>query len=136
LTIYFDSSALIKRAIEEPESDALIEMVAAASGRGETLVTSALTTVEVGRVVRARRESSDPRSWAYLAAGALSAIDEVAIDGYVISLAKRVAGPALRSMDAIHLATALLLDAEEFVTYDQRLASVAEEMGLQALSPV
>jgi predicted nucleic acid-binding protein len=44
-------------------------------------------------------------------------------------------GPHLRSLDALHLATALRVDAETLVAYDARLLEAARSLGLGVLSP-
>ncbi|MGH3613322.1 MAG: hypothetical protein ACRDRK_12170 [Pseudonocardia sp.] len=53
----------------------------------------------------------------------------------VVSLARRVSPDALRSLDAIHLASALLVDADLVSTYDGRLALACEENGLAVAKP-
>lgn len=53
----------------------------------------------------------------------------------VTSLARRVAPNTLRTLDAIHLATAILLDVDVVVTYDQRLAAACEHHGLATAAP-
>ena len=62
----------------------------------------------------------------------------------LVELNARIAGaaaslelPTLRTLDAIHLASALSLDADvgAFVSYDRRLAQAAEEAGLEVLAP-
>ena len=64
-------------------------------------------------------------------------LDLIAIDDVLLDQAALVAGAALRTLDAIHLASALALrdDLEGFVTYAQRLAAAAEAEGLRVESP-
>jgi predicted nucleic acid-binding protein len=59
------------------------------------------------------------------------------IDGTVRNSAAALAEPNLRTLDAIHVATALGIgaDLQAFVTYDQRLLQTAEELGLPVASP-
>jgi predicted nucleic acid-binding protein len=133
--IAFDTSALVKRVIDEPGWEAVDKLLDDAIRRGETLVMSALASIEVSRTVRSRHESRDPRSWGELTAIALSGISEIPIDGVVSALARRIGPTTLRSLDAIHLATAIAMDSDYLVTYDRRLAVVAEDMGLQVLTP-
>ena len=61
----------------------------------------------------------------------------VAVDGMVLRAAAEIEPVELRSLDAIHLATALGLsgDLEAFVSYDRRLNAAATELGLPVLSP-
>ncbi len=50
--------------------------------------------------------------------------------------AAQLGAPTLRSLDAIHLATALAIDDQiEFITYDQRLAAAAREHRLRVVQP-
>ena len=55
----------------------------------------------------------------------------------VIERARRLPDPLLRSLDAVHLATALLIreDVETLLTYDDRLAAAAREHGLVVAAP-
>jgi predicted nucleic acid-binding protein len=136
LRVYVDSSALLKRVLEEPESDALDALLLGHIAEGDTLVSSALAWVEVHRVIRGRRESADPRTWITAAAAALSGIDELAFDEATLSLAHRVGPSSLRSLDAIHLAAAIQADVDLLVSYDDRLIQVSEEMGIETVKPV
>ena len=62
----------------------------------------------------------------------LADVQQLVMDDEIVESASRLPGTNLRSLDAIHLATALLLRAEltAFLTYDTRLAAAAEEHGL------
>ena len=53
----------------------------------------------------------------------------------VVSLARRIGPITLRSLDAIHLATATLIDADLVIAYDERLLLAAEELGFATASP-
>ena len=95
-------------------------------------VTSIITLVEVPRAVA--RRSSD----------VTGAIDEAMASMVVLDLSRSVASMAavvrpatVRSLDAIHLASALEIGPEldAFVTYDRRLAIAAREAGLSVASP-
>ena len=66
----------------------------------------------------------------------LSRIALVPLDDRVLSAAAEVEPAGLRSLDAIHLATALsLFGLGSFVTYDQRLLAAASAAGLRAMAP-
>jgi predicted nucleic acid-binding protein len=136
LRIYCDSSALLKRALAESESDALdaelLEHVAA----GAALLSSSLSWVEVNRVIRGRREPADPTKWLTAARIALSGVDELRLDESTLSLAHRIGPPSLRSLDAIHLASAIQANVDLLVSYDLRMIIVAQEMGIETRSPV
>jgi predicted nucleic acid-binding protein len=133
--IAFDTSALVKRVIDEPGWEAVDELMEDLYRRGQHLIMSTLASVEVSRTIRARHQSSDPRSWGDLTAIALSGISEIPIESSVTSLARRIGPTTLRSLDAIHLATALVTNADCFITYDRQLASAAEDLGMPTLAP-
>lgn len=57
------------------------------------------------------------------------------ITQYVISVARRVAPARLRSLDAIHLATAIVLDVDEVIAYDERLIGACRHNGLAVRAP-
>ncbi len=91
-------------------------------------LTSVIGEVEVRRV--ASRDGADPEP----VLGPLSLIE---LDEQIRRLASTVGSPSLRSLDAIHLASALSLgdDLGAFCCYDRRLAADAESAGLTVLSP-
>jgi hypothetical protein len=66
---------------------------------------------------------------------ALSGIAERPIAADVVSLARRTGPNLLRSLDAIHLATAILVDADVVITYDDRLAEAARRNDVTVLAP-
>ncbi len=66
---------------------------------------------------------------------ALSGIAEYPMTEAVVSLARRIGSPRLRSVDAIHLAAATIIDADIVLAYDERLLSVASELGFVTASP-
>lgn len=73
-------------------------------------------------------------------AGVMAHLDRVAIDDAVRGAAASYPYPCLRSLDAIHLATADQLAAAgrtiaAFVTYDTRLFGFAQDIGLSAAAP-
>lgn len=129
MRIYVDSSALLKRVISEAESPELIETLDRHHRAGNLLVSSSLAWVEVARALR----TLTGKGLTGVAAdvdGALSGVAEQPISREVVSLARRVNPHRLRSLDAIHLASALLIDADQMVTYDDRLAAASSESGL------
>jgi predicted nucleic acid-binding protein len=134
VVIYLDSVAIVKLVHREEESDALGLWLA---GRlGEARVTSALAEVEVPRAVRRHA----PAGQAMIPA-VMGTIARYGIDAAVRGLAASYADPALRSLDAVHLATAQVLEAHldgapvVFVTYDKRLLAAASAVGLTVASP-
>lgn len=133
MRIYFDSSALIKRVVAEAESDALVEFLDDHYHEGDLLASSSLAWVEVSQVVLARAKR--PSDAAELIDGAMSGIDERAVTGEVVSVARRIEPLILRTLDALHLATAVLTDADLVVTYDDRLADACRRNALAVAAP-
>lgn len=128
--IYLDSSALMKLVRQEAESAALGEWLA---GHPEKPVVSS----ELGRVevLRAARRVGD-----LVVAEARALVDELdltPLDRAVQDVACDIGDPLLRSLDALHLASALLLgtDLTTFVSYDHRLADAARAAGLVVATP-
>lgn len=125
---YLDSSAIVKLAVEEPESAALLRYLR----RRRPLVTSALARTEVARALlplglEAVRRGLD----------VLSRIDAVRVNDRVLDAAGAMQPAELRSLDAIHLATAQLLGADlaRIVTYDERMAEAAAVLGQTVVAP-
>lgn len=127
--IYLDSSALLKLLFLEQESDALQQWLAL---QDDALVTSDLARVEVLRACRRLDPDALP------AAGALlGQLDRVPLTAEVLELASAVGEPLLRSLDALHLASALSLGAPDLVLvgYDRRLLEAADAAGLETRHP-
>ncbi|WP_327638506.1 type II toxin-antitoxin system VapC family toxin [Kribbella sp. NBC_00482] len=133
MRVYFDSSALIKRVVAEDESDDLVDFLDAHYEQGDVLASSSLAWVEVSRVVLARVRT--PADAGELIDGAMSGIDERQLTAEVVSVARRIEPLILRSLDALHLATAVLIDADLVVTYDERLADACRRNALAVASP-
>ena len=128
--IYLDTSAFVKLIRGERETPALQAFL---RERPEApLVSSALLVVETRRAVL--REAPDQLARADLL---LTRIDQVHITRPVVEAASRLPDPALRTLDAIHVATALQLDRdlEALVTYDRRLAAAAGRQRLPVVTP-
>lgn len=129
--IYIDTSALLKLVKDdETEGPALREHLRALDEPG--LVSSRLLTVESRRAILRKRPTALPRLDILLAD-----VLQLDITAPVIEDASRLSDPLLRSLDAIHLATALLLreDLNMLLTYDDRLAEAAQANGLPVVAP-
>jgi predicted nucleic acid-binding protein len=125
--VYLDSSALVKLCVVEAESEALREWV------GERLViSSALARTEVIRAVR----FVGPAALA-AARSLLGEVDLVTLDDGLLDTAATSDGPMLRSLDAIHLASATTVRAaiDAFIAYDRRLLEAARAEGFATASP-
>lgn len=130
--IYLDTSALVKLIRIEVESEAL----------GDWLdehveipwITSALTEVELPSAIRAVAPAG-------LSAvpSVLARLDRFEIDAVIRSTAAAYPDPAMRSLDAIHLATAQTAASAApltaLVTYDDRLGEVADALGMTIVAP-
>lgn len=125
---YLDSSALVKMVIQEPETEPLLAFLRMQPRQ----VTSRLATVEVPRAVARRGPAGLQR-----AADVLASLDLVELDGALALAAAAVEPVNLRTLDAIHIATALALrdDLVAVVSYDHRLVAAARAAGLQVVSP-
>jgi predicted nucleic acid-binding protein len=128
--MYADSSALVKLILDEPESAALEEHLAKRSAA--VLATSRLATVEVARACRVANVSTEV---ADEAAYVLASCLQVAVSPQLLQAASKLTTQTLRSLDAIHLATALRIGADELLAYDRRLLSAAGEHGLAVAHP-
>lgn len=125
---YVDSSALVKLAVGEAESAALRRYLA----RHRPLVSSTLARTEVIRALVPLGPEAVRRGRAVLAR-----VDLLRINDRVLDAAALLAPPELRSLDAIHLASAEQLgsDLQGFVTYDDRLATAAASRGIRVTQP-
>lgn len=126
--IYLDSSAVVKLVVAEPESSAL----RAHLRRRRPLVSSALARTEVLRALLPAGEIAVSRG-----RDVLRRLDLVRINDRVLDAAGALEPAHVRSLDAIHLATAQLLGADlgQVVTYDDRMADAARQLGLKTASP-
>ena len=125
--LYLDASAIVKLVRNEPESVALVHEVRSDPER----VSSALAWTEVVRAARRSRTRVDR------ATVVLEGIGLVPVDDGILRAAGGLAPTTLRTLDAIHLATALSIgeDLTALVAYDDRLISAARRHGLTVRSP-
>ena len=135
MRVYVDSSALLKRVFAESDSRPLISTLRDFQQADTALVTSSLAWVEISRAVRAYANTESNVEVDNLVEVSLSGVLEKPITSEVIALARRLNPPVLRSLDAIHLATALLVDADVILAYDLRLIQAAAELKIRTLSP-
>jgi predicted nucleic acid-binding protein len=133
--VYVDSSALLKRSVMEAESDAVENVLGRHIDEGDPLVSSSLAWIEVSRALRSRLDGEDHDRINDAIEDALAGVAERPIATDVVSLARRIGPNVLRSLDAIHLATAILVDADVVITYDERLAAAARHNDVTVLAP-
>lgn len=134
MRVYLDSSALLKRVIDEPESEDVRAVLDHHVGEGDLLMSSQLAWIEVSRALRARFD------FGYTVAAdhvddALSGVVEYPITDEVQILAERLNPNRLRSLDAIHVASAMLVGAHLLITYDDRMVDAAELNGMRCVAP-
>lgn len=124
---YLDSSALVKLIAIEAETAALRQELR----RWPDRTSSLLATVEVTRIAR-RLGGHAPA----VAVGVIAGLRLLAIEP-ILSAAAQIGGTTLRSLDAIHLATAASISRQlgALITYDQRMITDAQTLGLPVLSP-
>jgi predicted nucleic acid-binding protein len=126
LVRYADSSALVKLVIDEDESEDLAVYLGAAPA----LLSSRLATVEVLRAARIANPASEEAARRLLDSCVL-----VDVSRTLLRAAGVLASPAVRTLDAIHLATAQRVQADEFLAYDRRLAAAASVLGFAVSHP-
>jgi len=132
--IYLDSAAVVKLVRQEACSADLVSWLN--THDDVPLVSSALIEVQVPRALR----RSAPQALIGVPA-ARGRVFRLEIDNTIRAPAAEFAAPTLRSLDAIHLATAQVLTNESgtaliaFVTYDRRLLESAKAAGLPTASP-
>jgi uncharacterized protein len=128
--IYLDSAAILKLVHAEPESQALRDWL---DERAETgWISSVLAEIESFRALARYVPGATSRLPAVL-----DQIDLIDLNPRIRTLAQTVKPAAVRSLDAIHLGTALHFRAEltSFVTYDKRLREAAVAANLPVDSP-
>jgi predicted nucleic acid-binding protein len=125
---YLDSSAIVKLAVREPQSLALRRYLR----RRQPLVSSALARTEVLRALLPAGDEAMARGRAVL-----QRIDLVRVNDRILNAAGVLRPFELRSLDAIHLATVQELGDElsALVTYDNRMATAAKELGYRIAQP-
>lgn len=125
---YFDASALVKLVVEEVETPAMYRWFVEAT----RALTSRVGVVETVRAA-SRRGSYDVTHCDEV----LRDVEVVEVHPSIAAAAAAVGPPGLRTLDAIHLATALSLlpELDAFVTYDDRLAEAARAIGLPVIRP-
>jgi predicted nucleic acid-binding protein len=128
--LYVDSSALVKLVLAEAESAALLECLLA----WPACVTSELAHVEVVRA--ARRAAADP-AVERRADEVMASFEILKITSEILARAARLDPRTLRSLDAVHLASALSLGADlaAMVVYDAALATAAASCGVNVMAP-
>jgi uncharacterized protein len=128
--LYIDSSAFVKLFLPEPDSPALTRYLASRPRRVSAML---LRTEALRTAVRA---ALSPQRM-LLVRALLDSLSYMTADVTLSDEAGILRPPELRSLDAIHLATARALgtNLSALVTYDDRLAEAASWYGMQVVSP-
>lgn len=129
--LYVYSSALLKRVVIEAESSAVRLVLRESNAAGHLLTASSLAWLEVWRALR-RGGVGNVQS---VARRAVAGIAEFPLSDAVLVRAREVGGHRLRSLDAIHLTSALAVGADHLLTYDDRLAVSAADAGITVVRP-
>src|SRR5438105_15714094 len=125
---YLDSSAIVKLAVEEPESTALRRYLR----RRRPLVSSALARAEVGRALLPLGQGAVRRGQ-----DVLSRLELIRINDRTLAAAGSLPPTEVRTLDAIHLATAQRLEGDlaKLITYDDRMRAAADAIGCPVAAP-
>lgn len=126
---YADTSAWLKLVYEEGETEALLDHLEAVRRVGGRFTSSHLLVTELQRAGRRLGVTTAGLN------DALGEIDLVMPTEQTYRLAGRLLGPSLRSLDALHLASAIEVQADAFITYDSRQSDAATEAGLRVVTP-
>jgi len=128
--VYVDTSAAMKLLVEEKESIELADHLQRRRQDGDTLAASLLLHTELHCAANRRPEHIDHEAVSEV----LSAMALVDIENGDLTTAPLLPG-RLRSADAIHLATALRLNARTMVVYDIELRAASRTAGIDVVSP-
>jgi predicted nucleic acid-binding protein len=125
---YLDSSAIVKTIVREPESPGLRRFLR----RFPRHASSGLARAEILRAIRRAQPDAIPR-----AQDALRRLVLLELTDEMLTVAGMLEPPTLRTLEAIHLASALRLGAqlEVLITYEQRMVSAAAALGLPVEAP-
>lgn len=128
MATYLDSSAIVKLAVREPESFALRRYLR----KRRPLVSSALARTEVLRALLPAGDEAVARG-----RDVLQRLDLVRVNDHILNAAALLLPAEVRSLDAIHLATAQQLgrDLRVLITYDDRVAAAAKALGYRIVQP-
>lgn len=125
-TAYADASALVRLVIAEPESASMSAFIESF----DEVVTSRVGIIETRRTALRREGPIGLLDTVLASVGALE------LDAAIAATAAVLEPSTLRTLDAIHLATAMALyHVDAFVTYDARLAESARALGLPVATP-
>jgi predicted nucleic acid-binding protein len=128
--IYLDTSAIVKVVVTESESAALVDWLNDKSD-------SAWVTSVIGRIEVIRAANRVGHATAAAARRLLESIDTLVLTDAIVTLAESIGPPELRTLDAVHLATAQIYrpNLDAFCVFDRRLFAAAEAQQLPVVDP-
>lgn len=132
MSLYVDSSALLKRYIDEPDSDVAIGILSSDT----SLLTARHTIVEVRRNLTRLLEERDASAAGTVFAEDMAAFGIIELDAVTCEAAASIAElTGARTLDALHLAAAQRVGGSTiaFVTFDLRQAQAARTLGMTVL---
>ena len=121
--VYVDTSALGRVLLEEPDEP----LIRRALQTFDNHVSSRLLQVELRRLALRERVSGADQT--------LNTVTLAPLDEAILGAAETIEPAGVATLDAIHLATALHIDADELVAYERRLLDAAETRALRVASP-
>lgn len=128
MKLYVDTNILLQDLIDHPDSGAVAWESFRFQSQGHTLVSSVLTAVEIDRVLL-RHGGSRTQITATLLRG----FDLLAITPAVLDLARVIPMQFLKTLDSLHLATAIISRCDAVLTMDKQFARVCRKVGLNAV---
>ena len=128
MKLYVDTNILLQDLMDHPDSGAVAGESFRFQSQGHTLVSSVLTAVEIDRVLL-RHGGSRTQITATLLRG----FDLLAITPAVLDLARVIPMQFLKTLDSLHLATAIISRCDAVLTMDKQFARVCRKVGLNAV---
>jgi len=131
VVVYCDSSVLLKRVLTESDSHSVRAILDQHLAAESILITSELAAVEVRRALgRLALGSLAGTTVDAIADQVFEGVSTVAVNHDVLFAAGRLPGPHLGSLDAIHVATAVLSEAGVVITRDERMRQACADVGI------
>jgi len=127
--VYADSSALVKLVVDEPEG---ADLAAHLESADAVIATSSVALVEVPRATSIANPSPEVQNET---ARLLESCLLIGVSDPLLRAAAGLASAEIRTLDAIHLASAQRVRPDEVLTYDRRLGEAARRLGLAVAHP-
>lgn len=125
MRLYVDANIIIESVCAGVNGNDLVEQAFTYQERGESLISSVLTAVEIDRFLW-RRSGVD----SLVTPTMLRGIDLLALTPQVIDVARAIPAQFLKTLDALHVATAIVSRCDAVITLDRQFARACQEVGL------